>query len=412
MSSRKSDIHVSKSVGVAALALLCLSHCASIRAFGLISDHAVASPGFTEADVPFELAGHTLVLNGSVIDEERAPHKFIFDTKSINFVDDDLAHQMRLNLRSEIEARDVNGGALTIGLAKLHRLTLGNYATSNVTVGVMDLSFLQDMTGSRIDGILGSSFFVKQNVQIDYAAKKLKVSNSRFTERDRCPSTVDSALDIRNAFAPSFPIRVDAEHDLTAVLDTGAAHSMMPSKWILEHQKHHPEDVVASHGSMVLTRSKSDGTRSLAVRIRSIDFAGQQLRDLVMLSNMQDTVLIGSDILRNFTVDIDYSIKKLCFVRNGVEKYDHNILSYGFKCARGGSSQQIVVSGVWHHSPADRAGIQPNDVLTDIDSVPVGGLSLHEVEQLLEERSEPIGIGFERAGRKFVVGLSKEEVIK
>jgi hypothetical protein len=403
---------VSKVVGVAALALLCLSQCASIRAFGLLSDHAVASPDFSRTDVPFELRGHALVLNGIVIGEHHGPHEFIFDTKSINFVDGALAREMSLGLRSEIEARDVNGGAQTIGLAKLGGLTLGNYATSNVTVGVMDLSFLQDMTGSRIDGILGSSFFIKQNVQVDYAAKTLKVSNTRFTERDHCPYAVDSALDIRNAFAPSFPLRVDGEYDLTAVLDTGAVHSMMPSKWILEHQKHNPEDVVASHGSMVLTRSKSDGTSSLAVRIRTIEFAGQQLRDLVMLSNMQDTVLIGYDILRNFTLDIDYSIKKLCFVRNGVEKYDHNILSYGFRCARGGSSRQIVVSGVWHHSPADRAGIQPNDVVTDIDSVPVGGLSLREVEQLLEDRSEPIGVGFERNGKKFVAALSKEEVIK
>jgi PDZ domain/Aspartyl protease len=126
----------------------------------------------TKATVPFEM----LVTNHMLVDakiNDKGPFRLIFDLG---------APVTLLGNRASESAGVIKPGAPRSflfgmrGEAEVNRLQVGDLTTEKLPVIVLDhpvLSALEDVTGRKIDGIMGFTFFARFKTTIDYQARTM-----------------------------------------------------------------------------------------------------------------------------------------------------------------------------------------------------------------------------------------------
>src|SRR3954465_6250243 len=128
---------------------------------------AAISPA--SAKVSFRLAGgaQPLILipvhvNGT------GPFDFILDTGAgTSLLSSELAKELQIKVLGSKEGQSA-GGKVSVSLAKLGSLAVGEAKLDEVDVGIVDLSHIGQAIGAKVDGDLGYNFLKYFRIAIDY----------------------------------------------------------------------------------------------------------------------------------------------------------------------------------------------------------------------------------------------------
>lgn len=142
-----------------------------------------AAASHASAKVSFRLAGgaQPLILlpvhvNGS------GPFDFILDTGAgTSLVSSDLAKQLQVKVLGSKEGQSA-GGTVSVSLAKLNSIAVGDAKLDNVDVGIVDLSHIGNTVGAKIDGDLGYNFLKNYRIAIDYRARVIRFDDPKRVE--------------------------------------------------------------------------------------------------------------------------------------------------------------------------------------------------------------------------------------
>jgi hypothetical protein len=370
------------------LLALFLSGCATLPAGRL-------EGGAAYTDVPARFFGPHVLVQVSIA--EAGPVWLMLDTGS-QLTTLDLAAAGELGVAvggaTELEgigAESVRGGVTAEPLA-IHVAGSEPYVLHRP---VADLSLLEPYFGAPFPGVLGGDLFLRFVVEIDYARERVILHDPRrFQPRDD-DARLALELDRQLPFVRGAVILPDGrELSGRFLIDTGASGSLtLYSPFLRTHGlvEAMPATIGTEAAGIGGTLTETQG------RLRAFRMGPFLLEEPIASLSLAETGLtaspgsvghIGGEMLRRFTLTIDYRGRALYLRPNDRvdEPFEAGMSGIRLRSAAPGFREHTV-HRIDAGSPAALAGLEPGDVLLEVDARPAGEFTLPELRELL--RSEP-----------------------
>jgi len=369
---------------------------------------AVAQPATIPIDV---FSNHVYV---KVCAGDR-PLSFILDTGAgATFLDLHTAERFGMSLSGGFTAR--GAGAGTIAGAQLDRTNVRLAGSSLVqpVSSALDLSRLPPREGHRMDGILGYDFVRRFVVAIDYVHEELRLYDARSFRYS------GSGTSIPITFSGNHP-HVDAEVRLAdgatikgrMVVDVGASTSLSLTKPFVEANSLRERVGPTIHrraGGGVGGAVTADIGRVAGLQLGTLEI----VRPVTMLLGDSAGVFsgnsdwignIGGDILRRFTVYLDYANKRMILEPHAGTNEPFEADMSGIMLVMNDSLTTATVDYVTPGSAATDAGLVVGDTLLSVDGQPATGTVIRELRKRFRRDGARIVLTVRRGGEERTVTL-------
>jgi predicted aspartyl protease len=374
----------------------------SLVAFLLIACPSAAPTQRQPVRVPAEIRGSRVLLPVSV--NGGPPATFILDTGAgSTTIDRDYAEKRGVHPTGEALALGA-AGRVNVGLARDVSFSFGGLTLPGGRTPLIPLGAISLRAGNPMQGVLGYEAFKEHVVEIDYVGGSVSFHETRAFRRPA------GAERIPIAFRHDVP-RVEARLTLAdgrtiparLFVDTGADTGIVLTRAFTD--KHAIE---VEHGFETSAGLGVGGaSRERVGRIPRLELGPFAIhRPIVSLSYSTDGLLgdsrvdglLGGEILKRFTLTIDYDRKQLLLKRNRnfgtAMEFDMSGLTVA---SRDAAFDAVVVDDVRPSSPAADAGIRAGDELRAIDG-----------QRVLPARLDVIRAMFKEAGRRLELTIVRD----
>lgn len=243
---------------------------------------------------------------------------------------------------------------------------------------------LQEHFGRRIDGIIGSEFFLNYSVDINFNRHIIKIKKHIKPGRNYRYTKIEL---VENK--PYILVGISGHQDTKLLLDLGASHPLLleldsaqtPSgKFIIN-------EIGTGLGGVIM------GYQS---RISTIQIGGYLLENVIANysqnyapgaseSEVSKGGSVGMEIMRRFNCIIDYNDSALYLRKNFTFSSKFQCNQSGMNLlAKGPDLRIFYISYLVPGSPAAVAGLQVNDILLHINGIPSIDWELSELLNLFE----------------------------
>jgi len=268
------------------------------------------------AKIKFRLAGgaQPLILLPTRVNGA-GPFDFILDTGAgTSLLSTELAQQLNIKVLGTKEGQSA-GGKVSVSLAKVESLALGQAKIEDVEVGIVDLGHIGKTIGTKIDGDVGYNFLKHFRVTIDYQTGEIRFDDPKRTENFGKPSKAEIPMRLASPAKPLVLVDVYANGrgPFQFAIDTGTSTTAISPEAAQQLG-------IASSPIGPLTTGGSQ-VNVTAGNLKSFQVGGARIDDLVvvvadffaMLSQAVGAKLdgiVGYNFLRNFRVVMDYPSEK------------------------------------------------------------------------------------------------------
>jgi hypothetical protein len=346
---------------------------------------------------------------------------FVLDTGAgQNFLDMRIARANGVSLGVHFIGRGAGAGTIDGAMVSNVAVAIENTAVSVPIGAALDLSGLPPREGHRIDGILGYSFISRYVVVIDYVHDELRLYDpDRFAYSG--PGTSIPVTFASNHPVISAGIRLSDGSTLDGrfVVDVGAAPALSLTWPFVQSNR------LRSRIDPLLRRIGGGGvggpTESYEGRVPVLRLGGLELHDVITNLYGESAGLlsgnggwignIGADILRRFTVYLDYRHKRIILEPHAGtnEPFESDMSGAAFMLAESGN--RLVVADVTRPSPASEAGLVVGDTVVAVDGATASEDVLVKLRQRLRHDGENVELALIRGGATKIVRLRTRRLI-
>ena len=275
---------------------------------------AILSP--RNVKVKFRLAGgaQPLILLPVQVNGD-GPFEFILDTGAgTSLLSSDLAKKLKIKIISTKEGQSA-GGKISVSLAKVDSLAVGQAKLDDVDVGIVDLTHIGNTIGTKIDGDVGYNFLKHFRITIDYHDCEIRLDEPRRIQRLGRSSKAEVPMRLASLAKPLLLVNVHANGHgpFHFAIDTGTSTTAIAPE--LAQQlglKSSPVGPLTTGGAQV---NVTAGT------LESFKIGRAGVDDLVVVAadffaTLSQAVgakldgIVGYNFLRNFRVVMDYPSEK------------------------------------------------------------------------------------------------------
>jgi len=349
--------------------------------------------------IPFEYHQHFIVI--PVLFQGILPLKFIFDTGAEYSLLFKREYTDVLGFSYDKKIPILGADQLEVLSALVCRKVQLNISglpslEHDILVLEKELFRVEQMAGTRIDGLIGTSLFRNFVVVIDYRKRHIVLWDPSAFEApdDFVPITAHFKHNKAYTFANTAITPRDSI-DAELLFDTGAG---LP---LLIHSNTHPalqlpDSTISGHIGIGLGGLMS----GYIGRIHQFQLGPHHFHNLITSFHDLDSTLIstptksrhgiiGNQLLSKFTLTIDFPRNQLYLKKNRNFKrpirYDKSGLTI---FAVGPQLNEFVVNHVMPNSPAHRAGIRPGDRITHLGWRGPNCLSLEKLTRKLQGKED------------------------
>jgi hypothetical protein len=330
--------------------------------------------------------------------------------------------------RSSLFVLDSTASTSSIDPSRLSALGVSATESPVLNLNGVDLSFatlpamLREDIGPRMgrayEGTLGTDFFQRVVVEIDYARQSVRLYD---------PASYKYAGEgtaLRLNFAAGLPVisakftnlkgrLLEGNFAVSTALDASTvlfdryaeSHHIFSSHWKTIRSVDPALNgsggaVVGRLGGMQLGRYTAQGTL--------VTFSGS---DLPGTSDPQVAGLIGAGLLSRFTVIFDYPHQQIIVAPNSHFLSDEQEDKSGISVvAKGSALRTFEIVEVTPGTPAAKAGVQKGDIIAGIDEDPAADLSLAEIRDLFRQIGHKYTLVIDRNGqsKKITVEMRRQ----
>jgi PDZ domain-containing protein/aspartyl protease len=367
--------------------------------------------GQSAVQVPFELLANAVFVSAKV--NGRGPFLFAIDTGSSGSV---FASELtdELGMKPQGEAMGTGAGAtykMGVVRGKIEFNLPGGLKLSTDDANTVSMAGLWPLIGQRIYGDIGYDVLKDLVVEFDYEKKLVTFYVPADYDYSGKGQALGATLEMNYdpQIAGTFAVVGMPAVSTKFTIDTGAGGTVITTPLVKAN------DLFKTVTDKIPSPSHGVGggeSNDVVGRIESISLGPYKLRQpLVALS--QDTtgslamgaigVNVGGNILRRFTVIIDYPRRRVILEPNShfADPFLADASGLVLK-AEGSDFKTVVVQEVVSGSPAANAGLQENDVITAVDGEPVGKYALWEIQDLLKNSGHLVKLAIQRGTRSFI----------
>jgi predicted aspartyl protease len=274
----------------------------------------------SSAKVKFRLAGgaQPLILLPIEING-RGPFEFILDTGAgTSLLSSQLAKRLDVKVLGSKEGQSA-GGKVSVSLAKVDSLALGDTKLHDVDVGIVDLSHIGKTIGAKVDGDLGYNFLKHFRITIDYGTCELRFDDSKRVEHFGRSARTELPMRLANPAKPLILVEVHANGrgPFQFAIDTGTSTTAITPELAKELAvASAPVGAGTTAGAHVAVTAGM--LQSFMVGDAKIDNMAVVVADFfAILSSAVGAKLdgiVGYNFLRNYKVVIDYPNERISLV--------------------------------------------------------------------------------------------------
>jgi Aspartyl protease/PDZ domain len=290
------------------------------------------------------------------------------------------------------------GGSHKVRYIFNEALHLQGLTLTNLNFHINDYSLLSGVYGEKINGIIGYSFFKRYIVKMDFDSSVLEVYTPGRMEYPKGGTITRPA--INRLPVQRATVRDRKKFNYNFYFDTGAGLCFLMSK------------AFATDSSVLLKRRKPVELQvegmggKLAVKFTVIKFVqiGKYRFDNVPTYIYDDESnvtafpgnggLVGIDLLRRFNLTVNYPAGEIHLLPNShfTDPFDYAYTGLGIYYDDG----TIYIEDVMAHSPGEKAGIMPGDILLGVNTN--FSNNIVQYKTLLQSAKERIMLSISRNG--------------
>jgi hypothetical protein len=359
--------------------------------------------------MPFELLANGIYVPVRV--GGKGPYLFAVDTGSTNSV---IASEVaaELGIATGAVFHATGAGSDTSAAAHIDTVEFGftgGLVRSTAQASAVAMSGLWPLIGQRFYGVIGYDVLQPFVVEIDYERKILTLHDpQRYRDESgavtlpaRMFGSYDPQIDGQIAVRGRPPI------DVHFTIDTGGGGTIVSSPLVDEYRLLEAAERTAATQDVGIGNAEPT---EIAARLDALRIGPYQVRRPVValsrdkagsLSNEAISVNLGGNVLRRFTVIVDYARKRVTLRPNSSFdtpfSYDGSGLLLG---ASGDDFRTFVVKSVAKNSAASDAGIERGDVIVAVDGTSAKRFALWQLENALERSGSTVTLTVERRGER------------
>lgn len=309
--------------------------------------------------VPVELRNGKLHIEATVDGHTR---DFLFDTGSPTVLERQFADTLDLEVVGRNTGQDSHRNQVTMEIAIVDRLTLGDLTFRKVPVLIHDFS---DAGMGRCligNGLIGSEIFSANVWRIDTQAKRLSIAASVGNLPPQSGELLRTALyDTGYPHAPIIDYSVGYLAD-KAMFDTGNSANISFFRKAAEHPSVQGAVVDGTMARGEGYEGESAGGLSESgpltrFTIADVSFPSGKLDATESIVRIMPPTLFGAGLLRSYIVTLDYPGKQMLLERRSKPEASRSDSGYGIAMVNG----RTVVARLFAGSLAEQAGLKLGD---------------------------------------------------
>jgi hypothetical protein len=337
--------------------------------------------GQDSVTVPFKLINNHIYVQAMV--NGRGPATFVFDTGATNIINQVAAKRFGITEKGALPTGGFGDGLASTGLAKVKSVSLGGFTLLDQVFTTTDPGGWTTIEGIDSDGLLGYEFAKRAPLTIDYEHGTMTFTKpAKFT-----PPTGATAIPFTfQAHIPMVPAVIDGNAG-ELELDTGSRGALTLMKPFADAhglvEKYHATILgtfgygVGGPARGLLARGGSLVMGPVTVDAPVIEIAANQHGGG---SETHTAGNIGGDILKRFTVTLDYQHQLLWLQPNAFAARREVFDRSGLWIARAGDGA-IEIADVTAQSAAARAGLAIGDEILEVNGKPAKDIALYDLRE-------------------------------
>ena len=322
------------------------------------------------AYVPFIMLTGGIIIVRTTIDDYPDSLNFVLDTGS-GGISIDSATCEDLKIKKEPSNVMIKGiaGIHAVEFAYNHTLNLQELSIKNLDFHINNYDILTSVYGVKIDGIIGYSFLHRYLIIIDYEKSRLEVLSNGFYKYPRGGCVLHPTFNTLPIQQASFKENRNIVSDF--YFDTGAGLCfLMSGQFVI--------DSIAFKNKKRLYPTMAQGLGGKAdmdiTTVKEVKIGPYKFRNVPSYifsdpynatSYPQVSGLIGNDLMRRFTVILNYSAREIFIKPNTFyrDSFDYSYTGMSIYVV----DKKVVVFDIMKDSPAEKAGLQSGDVIISIN---------------------------------------------
>lgn len=341
------------------------------------------------AAVPFGVKAGKLHIEASVNGHDA---RMVFDTGSPTILSRQLADSLDLEIIGQNTGVDANGTQVTMDVAVIESLSLGDVAFQDVPVLIFDFSDLSLGPCLIRDGVLGSEIFPGSAWQIDLEAQEIRIAESA-GDLGIADTAFSTALhDFGYPHAPIVDYAIGKLED-KALFDTGSAKTVSLFEKAMNTPAVEKATVSRSSRTGRGIEGVSAGGQGEAMALRSLELKGltlgsHQTGKLRAVSRSVPPSLLGAGLLSYYTITLDYPGKRFVLEPRSVPGAKNTASGYSVMLVE----DEAKVVQLFDKSEAAKAGLEFGDVIKSVNGMSLvaeDGDSLCEKALWLADEFDP-----------------------
>ncbi len=320
--------------------------------------------------VPFTMLTGGVIIIHATLDNYPDTLNFVLDTGS-GGISLDSATCDYLHIRREKSNVMIKGiaGVRAVEYAYNHRLNLKGVSADNLDFHINDYDILTSVYGIKIDGIIGYTFLRRYLVVINYEKYRLEILSQGAYKYPRGGHT----LHPRFSTLPVQPVSIKEQQKLISnfYFDTGAGLCFLLSEQFAkdsmvfnDRKKSYPTLAQGLGGKAEMNITTLKEVKIGPYRFRNVP--AYIFNDPYNATSYpQVSGLIGNDLMRRFTVILNYAKREIYIKPNSFyrDSFDYSYTGLGIYMV----DKKITVLDIMKNSPAEKAGLHIGDVIVGVN---------------------------------------------
>ena len=287
---------------------------------------------------------------------------FVFDTGGITIIDKDLAKQLELKVDS-MQTPDQ-----MIYTSRTKEINCDGLRVKDFNMSVMDFKEIFDIGNDELEGMIGPDFVRFFRTTIDYQNDQLVFENNNTPLTAETPKQHLFEMEIMMPYHPSVQMKICDYFPILGRIDTGLHYPIvLPIAFIEQLPEEEQEKLIACKGYFAKWPFVETHENYL-YKCDEISIGDMILKDVgIIFANFpfNDSALLGKDFLEQFVTTLDFPNRKVLMTET--EKSSKDILFSTGINVRKVDDDNFKIVGMWENSPADKAGIEIDDIILEVN---------------------------------------------
>lgn len=315
------------------------------------------------SEVPFEFIGQNILVKAK-LNNSNKEYTLILDTGDPTFVlsqkvIDELGDP---GVSSEGTSTDAANVSQKVKQIYLRSVQVGGVKVENCRVDVLDKNPFESY-GLKADGIIGRSFLKFLTIRIDYAQKIVTLSGKKENSlRPVRGYKIRLREQLRHL---TTDIKIGSTKLQSVIIDTGDGgdeYLSLPMQSLEQLKQELNCPLISSIGPGV--NGLFEHTQAKYSRVSTVKWGSFKVKNLPVQFWDSPHACISNRFLSQFTVTIDYPKMLMYLLPDKNKPFATNIDSWGINIQKD-ESGKVRVIGLWEGSPAEKAGLQVGDEITN-----------------------------------------------